>query len=174
MWKDIKNFEGYYQVSDSGEIRSIDRTIETARGTWFFKGKVLQPNVGTNGYLYVNLSKADKGHTVYIHRAVAETFLGKVEGLEVNHINSNKQDNRLENLEWLDRHTNASLGSRGKHKDNGMEKNPKAKKITCITTGETFGCIKEFALKYNLNYHTVKNKLQKGLRNIYGYEINFD
>lgn len=91
LWKDIEGFE-YYQVSTKGRIRS------------FIKGKepkILKPYDNGYGYLYINLYKNNKMYAKRVHKLVAEAFIPNPEGkTEVNHINGNKTDNRLINLEW--------------------------------------------------------------------------
>lgn len=174
MYRDIKNYEGYYQINENGEIKSVDRTIKKKNGVWTLKGKPLRANIATNGYKYVVLSKDGKTKTCYIHRMMAETFLNEEhDGLEVNHINGIKTDNRLENLEWLDRYTNASLGSKTAKHNHKLGNNPKSKSVVCTTTGEVFGCIKEFAERYNINYSTIRLKIRQGVRNFNGYGIDF-
>lgn len=107
-WKDIPGFEGRYQASDQGRVRSVDRiVVVTPRaGRLYerkFPGCVLAPG-DCRGYLIVNLS----GHgTVSVHLLVARTFLpGYEEGADVNHKDGNKTNNRLKNLEWLSRSEN--------------------------------------------------------------------
>ena len=175
MWKDIKNYEGYYQISDSGEVRSLDRVVERSNGSWVLKGQILKPALCKSGYMCVALCKDGVQKTHFIHHLVAENFLGEKpsEDMEVNHINANRQDNRVENLEWMSRFENRSIAGKGKTK-NALADNHNARKVTCITTGETFRCIKEFALKHNLNYSAVMSAVRRGHKTIYGYEINFD
>lgn len=92
MWKDIKGYEGYYQVSDEGQIQRIlkDGRTKTVKN---------RPN---GKYYTVCLSKKGEKFTYAVHRLVAETFLGlPEERMEVNHKDGNKKNNRLENLEWV-------------------------------------------------------------------------
>lgn len=98
-WKDIKGYEGYYQVSNHGEIRSMPRVLTDGR---VLQGRELSQVSNGNGYLYVSLSSGNKSHHHYIHRLVAESFLLNDELLpEVNHIDGDKSNNSVENLEWI-------------------------------------------------------------------------
>lgn len=110
IWKDIPSYEGYYQASTLGHIRSSDRLIhkkENRRGTLIdvsqpLKGRILKPSLGTHGYLGVGLSKNGKRETHTVHSLISRTFLEKPEGkYEVSHKNGNRLDNRLSNLQWL-------------------------------------------------------------------------
>lgn len=102
IWKPIKGFEGLYEVSNLGRVRSLDRTIITRNGKKiFYKGKILKPINCSNGYLKVNLVKNKKQKTVNIHRLVAETFIPNPNNKPcVDHINTIRTDNRVENLRW--------------------------------------------------------------------------
>lgn len=182
MWKNIKDFEGYYQVSTEGEVKSLDRQVKTTRGSRFYKGKILNKNIGTNGYYYVILSKNGETKTAYIHKLVAETFLEKPnEQLVVDHINENKLDNRLENLRYLSSFENTSRSNIGKDKyDKHLERNPKAKNVIGVKDDEIvehIDCAKKLVGRYNIKYSTLKSKLQKNNCIIdginYYYEINF-
>lgn len=109
VWKDIPGFEGAYQVSDLGRVRSLDRSY-SQRNRWGLatngrrKGKVLSPARGTNGYISYQLGS---GVRRLAHRLVATAFLGPPSpGEEVNHRNGIRDDNRLENLEWVTRGDN--------------------------------------------------------------------
>lgn len=102
IWKDVQGFEGLYQVSNMGRVRSLDRWCR-GEHPYLIKGKMLKPSLNKEkGYLRVSLSD---GHRNYKHiemqRLVALHFVpGYKEGLVVNHINEIKTDNRAENLEW--------------------------------------------------------------------------
>lgn len=101
--KDVKGFEGVYQVSNLGKVRSLDRYVKWYGTEVFRKGKVSKPTVCSPGYYLVTLifSNTKKKRKVRVHRLVAEAFLDNPEKLEtVNHIKGDKLDNRLSNLEW--------------------------------------------------------------------------
>jgi hypothetical protein len=103
IWKDIEGFDGLYQISSKGSARSVDRFVSHFKGGLrLMKGRALRYGMGTNGYPLVVLSKEGKTHTKYLHRLVAEAFLPNTLTLrEVNHINRNKLDASLSNLEWV-------------------------------------------------------------------------
>ena len=101
-WKDIPNFEGYYQASTMGRIRSVERTLVYKNGAVrHWPSKVLVPYLRKDGYYSVSLSKNGVRKSYRVHRLVAETFIPNPDNLpEVNHKNEIKTDNRVENLEW--------------------------------------------------------------------------
>lgn len=100
-WKDIPGYEGYYQASKNGSIRSIDRTILRAGIRVRIKGVVLKSSVGENDYPTVVLSKNGQYKTWYVHDLVAITFIGpKPIGHVVRHITNVKTNCKLSNLEY--------------------------------------------------------------------------
>lgn len=107
MWKDIKNYEGLYQVSNLGRVRSIDRIITLKHKSGklmnvLTKGKVIAATDNGHGYLITGLSKNNKRKNYYVHRLVAETFIENINNKkEVNHKNGDKNNNNVENLEWV-------------------------------------------------------------------------
>ncbi|EAZ4787011.1 NUMOD4 domain-containing protein [Enterobacter asburiae] len=100
-WKDISGFEGIYQISDAGNLRSLDRTVlnKGSGCTYPIKGKPLKPRYDADGYLITDLWKAGKKVTVKIHRLVAAAFIPG-SAPEVDHINGRRDDNRAVNLRW--------------------------------------------------------------------------
>lgn len=113
IWKDVKDHEGLYQISNLGRVRGVDRVVPfVGRGgkptQRFQKGKILKTSVGTSGYETFHLSGHDQERqTVMMHRLVALHFLPQVEGKDfVNHIDGDKLNNRVENLEWVTKSEN--------------------------------------------------------------------
>lgn len=114
-WRDIIGYEGLYQVSNLGRVRSLDRTFIRSDGRLHNKqGRILTPGKNPRGYLFVNLS--DINHKITptrIHRLVVQTFIPNPECLpQVNHIDENKLNNSITNLEWCTNSYNTSYGTR--------------------------------------------------------------
>lgn len=176
IWKDIEGYEGLYQVSNLGRVKSLNYAKQG-------KEKILKDRISATGYKRVNLSKSGERKTYYVHRLVAETFIPNPNGYsEVNHKDENKSNNNIDNLEWCTSKYNSNYGTRnerqsekmkgrrlteehknkisegnkGKKSINGYklnilgDKNPNAKKVKCITTNEIFTTIKEASEKYNI------------------------
>lgn len=101
IWKAIDGYEGYYEVSTRGRVRSLGRKITMKNGeARTVKGRVLRDSVNKVGYKTVALAKEGRAITHAIHNLVAEAFLEKQEGLDfINHKDENKRNNRVENLE---------------------------------------------------------------------------
>ena len=103
IWCPIKGYEGIYEVSDQGRVRSMK----------FGKERILKPGKIQNGYLKVNLWKNGEMKQCKVHRLVAQTFIPNPQNLtEVNHKDENKTNNSVQNLEWCDRKYNCNYGTR--------------------------------------------------------------
>lgn len=105
IWVDIKDYEGLYQVSNQGRVRSLDREVIRADGKKkTFKGKILKLIKNKkNGYLYVSI----KGKTYLVHRLVAEAFIPNPENKpDIDHINTVRDNNKAENLRWVTKSEN--------------------------------------------------------------------
>ena len=110
IWRDIKGFEGLYQISTIGRVRSLDRV--DSRGN-YRKGKALADVVSGNGYHQVNLWRDGKVEIKLTHRLMAKTFIPNPDNLpQVNHRDEDKGNNRVENLEWCTASYNTNYGTR--------------------------------------------------------------
>ena len=118
-WKDIGGYEGLYQVSNLGRVRSLGRDIvrRTRYGTmapYHISGRVLKPLHSQGDYCYVHLFDKDGTSTNHkVHRLVAKAFVPNPDSLnEVNHIDEDKDNNRADNLEWCKHVDNCNHGTR--------------------------------------------------------------
>lgn len=107
IWKDIPEWEGFYQASTFGRVRSVDRVLMTQNSHGFLsprehKGKIISPNTNNRGYLYLCLCKDNNHHWfAKVHRLIAMTFLPNPNHLsDVNHKDGDKLNNKVDNLEW--------------------------------------------------------------------------
>ena len=108
IWKDIVGYEGLYQVSNFGRVKSLDRIVYTANGIRKYHGKILKQILDSQKfYFLVRLSKYGIVRIFQVHRLVAQTFIPNPENKpQVNHIDGNKKNNCLNNLEWNSRSEN--------------------------------------------------------------------
>lgn len=106
-WRSIEGYEGLYEVSNLGRIKSCDRYVSNGKTVRLAKGRALKPCKNTSGYLFVRLSKMSKESSQLVHRLVGLAFqdiCGQyVNGLEIDHKNCCRDDNRAENLHWVTR-----------------------------------------------------------------------
>lgn len=101
MKKDIKEYEGYYQVDENGSVYSLDRQVKRGASKLFVKGVKLKNYKAKNGYYVVNLNKDGVVSQRYVHSLVAQSFLGEQKkGITVNHKDGNKLNNHVDNLEY--------------------------------------------------------------------------
>lgn len=129
-WKPIKEYEGVYEISNFGRVRSVDRIgyqrhYSGGLSKYHFKGKEIKPNTRHNGYICVSLHKNGVQKTFNIHRLVALHFLEKPEGKEyVNHKDSDPTNNNVNNLEWCTQSENIQYAY-----DQGRKIPPHTRKI---------------------------------------------
>ena len=111
-WRPIQGYEELYEVSSEGRIRSLSRIVKCRNGVRFHKGRVLKPEKVRSGYLQVCLNKDGKQKLFSVHLLVWESFNGKSpEGMEINHIDEDKSNNSLENLNLMTHKENVNWGT---------------------------------------------------------------
>jgi hypothetical protein len=131
FWKDVAGYEGLYQVSNLGRVKSADRTDRYGRE---FKGKILTPCTDNLGYLHLCLQHYGKRKNVRVHRLVAEAFIDNTNNYNyVNHKDENKGNNRADNLAWCTSKYNKNYGNRAKKFSVS-----RGKPVKCVETGEIY------------------------------------
>lgn len=163
IWKDIKDFEGYYQVSSLGRVRSLTRTIveKNTGKSYILQGKILKERHMPNGYIQACLCKKSKYTYRYVHRLVAEAFISNPNNLkQVNHIDCVKTNNNISNLEWCNHFNNSQHAAK-----NGLFKRGENHHQTSLTDEQ----VKEIKklLKKGLTQKKIADmfKVQKGVIN---------
>lgn len=136
IWKDIAGYDGKYKISNMGNVISTK--------CWNGKGMIfLKQYLSQKGYRVVFLSKNSKAKAVTVHRLVAQSFIDNPNNYpQVNHINENKEDNRVENLEWCSAKYNMNYGTR-KQKQIMKTSRP----VKCVETGIIYKSAAEAARK---------------------------
>ena len=124
VWRDIEGYEGLYQVSNQGRVKSLERTyIDKIGRERYVKERILKPGMSRCGYLLVVLCAGGKPKTLNVHRLVCGAFHENPENKpEVNHINEDKTDNRACNLEWSTAKENCNHGTRNERMAKGVAK----------------------------------------------------
>lgn len=173
VWKDIPGYEGFYQVSNIGRVKSLDRVVIDRNGRHMkYKGVLLTPQYNEFGYQKIMLMMSRKGRTFKIHQLVAMTFIENKENHPcVNHKDGNKENNSVDNLEWC------TFGENNKHAyeiglkipyNRDGERNPKSKfsnsEVEYIRNshkrnGGQFGTM-YFARKYGVHKDTITNLIK--------------
>jgi hypothetical protein len=163
IWKDIEGYEGIYQVSNLGNVKSFKRGSE----------RMLKPCKDRRGYLIVDLYKNGKHKNNKIHRLVAQAFISNQENKpEINHIDEDKTNNNVDNLEWSTRKENLNHGTR----------NERASRIlsipiiaTNLKTGESteFYGSHECARQLGLHYQNITSVLKSRRKSTGGYTFKY-
>lgn len=165
QWKDINGYENY-QVSSYGRIRSKNRILSQKGHKNIYNrkldGRILKQRKQNGGYCVVWLSKDGKTKAVTVHRLVACAFLGEKD-LDVNHKDGNKENNNIENLEWVTRSRNIT------HAYRVLKRKKNSKKIMCVETGEIFNSIKEASQTKNINHVSIGHVLAGRNKTAGGY-----
>ena len=132
-WRDIEGYEGLYQVSNLGRIKSF------RDNHYNFREKILKLKYHNDGYVYINLCKDHNQKTFRVHKLVAQAFIPNPKKYnEINHKDENKQNNKAENLEWCDREYNNNYGTK---KDRFID--TRGTKVRCINTGKIYRSTRE-------------------------------
>lgn len=167
-WKDIPGYEGIYQVSNTGKIKSVSHYTRNNinGGIRLTKGRILSQYKMPNGYLQVQLSKNEVREKYYVHRLVASVFINNVNNMsDVNHIDGDKGNNCVDNLEWCS------------HKKNQIHMvkcrmTKKAYPVLCVETGISYNSMSEAERETDVDRHFIKKSCENG-EDYKGYHWRF-
>lgn len=188
-WRDITGYEGLYQVSNLGRVRSLDRKVRTYQGWRTVKGRVLKTPINSRGYPKVHLRNEPVGSQVFVvHQLVAKAFIPNPDGKPfIDHIDGNKANNAVGNLRWVTPKENSrnpityekvrKVGERAKvcshtpqaeaKRSRSLKgllkwgKHPFAKPIRNETTGMTFSCVNEAADFYKVAPNAISSAIKR-------------
>lgn len=153
IWKDVEGYEGLYQVNQFGEVKSLPKQIGLGYMT---KEKILKQRLQNSGYLTVSLSKDGKRLNKTVHRLVAKAFIPNPEGLpEIDHIDGDKTNNVVENLQWIS------------HVENNRKKTTGIgipKRVENVETGEIFETMTAAANEYDVSKAAISHAAKMGGR----------
>ena len=169
IWKDIVGYEGLYQISNLGRVKSLNYNRTG-------KENILSPGLNNSGYYHVALCKNGKSKFSLIHRLVALSFIPNLDNKEcVDHINGNRLDNRVENLRWCTNKENCNFPLAKKNKSQSLINHPnKSKAILQIdkVTGEVineFPSIMEVERQLGIGRSNTSNCCNGKLKTAGGY-----
>lgn len=158
IWRDIKGYEGLYQISSIGRVKRLEKIRRNGRGYRKYKEQITDGYIDDVGYRYVILTKERKEKRFRLHRLVAEAFIPNPDNKpEIDHINTNRTDNRIENLRWVTRKENLNnkiTKIKMSHLPKPKGKNhPRARKVQQFNIDGTFvkeyDCIKDAVVETN-------------------------
>lgn len=167
VWGPVVGYEGLYEVSNIGRIRSLDRILSGKRGIVRIRGRLLSTYVHNTGYVCIGLSKNGAKSHLKVHRLVAFNFVPGYDPMKwVNHIDEDKANPHYTNLEWVTPQENA-LHSMEARKKNAIfgSKNHVSKLVLNLNTGIFYDCAREAAEIADINYSTFKDMLNGHRRN---------
>lgn len=173
-WRDVVGYEGFYQVSNFGNVRSVDRYVECKGTMRMQKGKMLRPHVGRFGYKQVVLCNK-KMNLRKVHRLVAEAFIPNPNNLpQVNHKDEVKTNNNADNLEWCDCLYNLTYNELHHRRNNLNNKGSKLVfQIKDGTVINTYPSINEAARNLKGSCGHISNCCRGKVPSAYGYQWKY-
>lgn len=177
IWKDIVGYEGYYQVSSLGRVKALERVYKQRNGLTgrdnyrTYPEQMMYVEVDKDGYLKTRLSKDGKQKKFLIHRLVALTFIPNPENKpEVNHKSGVKDDNRVDNLEWMTTSENQQHAhdnklyqcARGENSGNAKLTELQVREIHALSKDKAIP-VETLALKYSVKSNTIY-RILNGIR----------
>lgn len=176
IWKDVKGFEGVYQVSSAGNVKRVARTTKASNGRLLhLKEKVLKPAKLNSGYLFVQLhDSSGKQHLKTVHRLVAQAFVCNPSNFKlVNHKDENKLNNAANNLEWCDNAYNMTYNGVNKRISNKLKGKAAQNAVAVIdeSTGVVYSSKQECANACRLRWNQINDMIDGKLNECKDFKI---
>lgn len=167
VWKDIQGYEGLYQVSTRGRIKSLERTRKNGG---HYKEKILTNKKAKNGRLIIRLCNGNSHKWYLVHRLVLSTFkpIENMELLQVNHNDENPENNHIDNLCWMTRKENINYGTRTER----VAKS-KSKPIYCVELGKKFESMTNASKELNVKIENISRALRGRRSTAGGYHWKY-
>lgn len=170
IWRAIPGYEGLYEASTEGRIRSVARTATGRWGTCRRRSTILKPTPTGKGYLQVRFSVDGEKSQPLVHRLVAAAFLPNPRRLpQINHKDGDKANNRIDNLEWCTASENALHRGRVLHKAVGRAKRP----VVCTDTGVVYASSHDAAKALGLRQGNIFQVCQGRYNRVNGLHFEF-
>ena len=180
IWKDINDYEGLYQVSNLGRIKSLKRKVDAGNGKmrWQYERIMSNKKTNGNGYNIVSLHKNGKSKNKCVHRLVAEMFIKNTNNYKyINHKDENKQNNCVNNLEWCTAQYNVTYNNLHIRKGIKNRNNKYSKRINRLDEEnnilETYPSINEASRKMGVSVRTISKCLNGKQKHSAGYKWKY-
>ena len=169
IWLPIEGYD-FYEVSNLGRVRRLESVVTNTNGvTRKVPGKILKLAANKTGYLTVNLSKNGIVRTCSIHRLVSTAFLPKSDNkFQVNHLDEDKTNNTVENLEWCTAKENVNYGTRNKRTAEKLQK-----PVLCVELNQIFPSLTDAARQLRLNVGNLGSVLTGRYKTTGGYHWKY-
>lgn len=173
IWKDVEGYEGCYQVSNFGRVKSLGNG--NARNPNFQKERIMKASKNKYGYFRICLCKDGKHKYYSIHRLVAIAFIPNPNNLpQVNHKDECKTNNRVDNLEWCSVKYNMTYATRIQRFIESDTNNPKkSKKVLCIETGVIYPSTKQVEREFGFSHNNISYACSGKYKQAYGFHWKY-
>lgn len=164
IWKDIKDYEGLYQISNDGQVKSL------------IKNKILKPYIHKDGYLVVRLYLNKQQKHFFVHRLVAQAFIPNINNLPIiNHLDCNPQNNNVENLEWCTQSQNVQYAYFKNRVNKSLLNKHRERKIVAIKDNKevVYNSITEACKELKINKSSICDVCKGKYKSTHGYVFKY-
>lgn len=178
IWKSVSGYEGIYEVSNMGRVKSVSRYVKNGNSQKYIQGKILVNSIEKKTkYMRVTLCKGGKQKIAKVHRLVALTFLPNTNNYpQVNHKDENRRNNCVDNLEWCSANYNMNYGKRNERSAKSNTNGIRSKAVLQIKNGEVireFPSASEVERKIGFGQRNISKCCRGECKQAYGYEWKY-